>query len=74
MNKYLFNLPRSSIPIFVRKSGVAAAASVGTDNQSSATQKSNDSASFAKSDNEFPIRRGKCLDISFLFNVLQVVY
>ena len=60
MNKYLFNLPRSSIPIFVRKAGVAAAASVGTDNQSSATtQKNNDSYTFRKSDIEFPIRRGK---------------
>ena len=71
MNKYLFNLPRPSIPVFVWKSGVAAAASVGTDSQSSATQKSNnDNASFAKSDIEFLIRRGKLNDISFLFNML----
>jgi len=74
MNKYLFNLPRPSIPIFDRKSGVAAAASVGTDNQSAATQKSNDDTSFARSDIEFPIRRGKLYDISFLFNMLQVIY
>jgi len=69
MNKYLFNLPRPSIPIFVRKTGVAAAASVGTVNQSSATQKSNDDTSFARSDIEFPIRRGKL--ISFFFNILH---
>ena len=73
MNKYLFNLPCPSIPIFVRKSGVAVAA-VGTDNQSSATQKSNDDTSFARSDIEFPIRRGKLNDISFLFNILNGIY
>ena len=63
MNKYLFNLPRPSIPIFVRESGVAAvAAAVVNGNQSSTathTKNSNDSASFTKSDIEFPIRRGK---------------
>ena len=60
MNKYLFNLPRPSIPIFVRKSGVAAAGAVGNGNQLSATQKSNDNtSSFERSDIEFPIRRGK---------------
>ena len=61
MNKYLFNLPRPSIPIFVRKSGVAAAAGavVGNDNQSFATTQKNNDSTFRKSDIEFPIRRGK---------------
>lgn len=58
MNKSLFNLLRPSIPIFVRESGVSAAVAAGNVNQSSASKKSNDSVSYARSDIEFPIRRG----------------
>lgn len=74
-SKLLFNLPRQTVPIFVRRTGPAtgaAAGAVGGAGDDETTSSSSGASSWARSDMEFPVRRVYCVGRNYREHAIEM--